>query len=60
MNDIVVVFLLFILAEIKVKKHASCLLTNIAVDTVPWQRGFYEKLRESCILLSVEFSQYLA
>jgi len=27
---------------------------------VPWQRGIYEKLRGSCLLLSVEFSRYLA
>jgi len=27
---------------------------EITVDTVPWQGGFYEKLRESCLLLSVD------
>ena len=38
----------------KSKRHALCLFTKITIDTVPWQRGFYEKLRESCLLLSVE------
>ena len=44
----------------KSKRHVLCLFTNITVDMVPWQRGFYEKLRGSCLLLSVEFSRYLA
>ena len=34
----------------KSKRHASCLFTNNTDDTVPRQRGFHEKLRESCLV----------
>ena len=50
MNDIVVVFY-FYSRRNKSKGHASCLFMNIIVDSVPWQRSYWEILRESHLLL---------
>ena len=48
-NDIVVVFY-FYSRRNKSKRHASCLLINITVDRVPWQRSFCGILQESRLL----------
>jgi len=54
MNDIVVLFY-FYFRRNKNKRRASRMFIDITVNKVPWQRSFYEMLRDNRLLLYHRF-----